>query len=359
MKLLAAVLVSILLAFSVATANTVLPSVTTSTYFSSCTVLSSTTTSTDPSSSTALSVSIVNIEFSSGRTFNADLINQSIFSVEVKNMVNDYLQKKHDYGEAIKIRNSARDTVVVQKQTIAELNERYQQLKRKSQKSKNALKHKSRLDRLKLELENQSSRVFRLQKHMHALEYEHDQASLKLEQQGRRLADIFLGEFPDASRISLRVDLEPKPVFITLADNLPNNLPNSIPNRSSRSIRNFFSKIQTRLQKTNQNTDLPPSYKRVMRKPERYKVTQQGPVTLPPSYEQVIMHPENFDKVLKDPGIQYPPLEEMPIVQPIQSTSRTSSSLQRTASSLQRGTSRLVHNVGSFFQQPRNDDSPV
>ncbi|KAK5670208.1 hypothetical protein QVD99_003308 [Batrachochytrium dendrobatidis] len=38
---------------------------------------------------------------------------------------------------------------------------------------------------------------------------------------------------------------------------------------------------------------------------------------------------------------------------------RVSAFGQRASSSIQREASRLVHNVGSFFQQPRNDGSPV
>ncbi|KAJ8329951.1 hypothetical protein O5D80_001882 [Batrachochytrium dendrobatidis] len=288
MKLAVAVLSSILLACSVTTANPA------------------------PHSMSKNYISITAKVFDVNGIYMAD---PNIFTDDDKTLIKDYAKKKKIYEEALKARNSARTMATIQQKRVFKLGEKHQRSRRKYHKGNNTSKYKSKLQKLKSDLEKQSSKLSRIQKHRHVLESNYDLELLELTLVDRILMKLIFKKFTTASLVNLRVDFKFKILTIVFDRVLYDALLNQLLEAGDESTSGTQNSSQTHQDLQNQqqasqaSENLPPSYDDIVNNPE-YKLDLGDSKNSLPSYEDVINNPERYNKYLENSDTEHSSSEE-------------------------------------------------
>ncbi|KAL5040019.1 hypothetical protein RTP6_007099 [Batrachochytrium dendrobatidis] len=303
MKLLIAILSSILIACSVTTATPVVPSRTANFESSSATIY--------PGTSTFLDL-------------NVNSVNCGDYSKRRKKAVKKYAKAKYDV-ELIREKCKLILTEIVDQKTVVKnLRERIELMSPVTTPSDGGPDYTETQSLL----QNENSVLANLQNQQIVCNREYYAECKKLRLAERKLARKFFGGFSfSLGRVS-------SGQIITLLTNRDfldcfSQFYPGIPSSSTDSEGASTSGTQG---SSSRPHGPPPSYEVVMKKPRFYRVTQEGPGDQPPSYQDVVRNPQNFPKVLEDPDVTESSSMSPSIVHPTQTSSSVPPS-QHTASS--------------------------
>ncbi|KAL5032681.1 hypothetical protein BDEG_20765 [Batrachochytrium dendrobatidis JEL423] len=215
MKLLIAILSSILLTCSVTVANPTIPTATTSTEYSTSTVLPSATTDA-ASSPLASSVAPSN---------------------KAKALLKSYIQTQQTHDEAKRKHALLETRYGVEIDLITELEEILEDFERKYRKSKQGSNHNNKLLKARFDCEFQSSKLIGLTRELSESEYGIAELSWKLYLIAKELVALVFGEILDKCLINERMSyILSSPIVVKqiakVYDDLPQNPQHSNPSSS-------------------------------------------------------------------------------------------------------------------------------
>ncbi|KAJ8328686.1 hypothetical protein O5D80_002670 [Batrachochytrium dendrobatidis] len=202
MKLLIAVLSSILVACSVTIATPIDPSEITSTESSASTALPSMATTTYPSSLPTPDKNGI------------DLDNLVSLPSNIEDLLKEYLERRHSRNEQRKVCESIKSEYYDQHKLLSDLKKRIQALKGKSGKNGGSSKHNGKIRKVEFELEGQYFKLDKLKKGFEECKSKYDRLDFELKLVKIQLVECVFGEPWNVQSLNQKLSLiRVHPVF--------------------------------------------------------------------------------------------------------------------------------------------------